>query len=450
MNMKQLSTKDTTGPESSTESNGAPIRRVELRSEEVQEILGQMPGWALRWGITVMLVAILLLLLSSWFIHYPDTIDARITLTTQTPPAPIIARAEGRLQLKVANQTTVSRNQLLAIINNPAHYNDVDSLEKLIAAYKTGRWSSAQVLLLTREEWSLGEVQDAYLVWRSNLQNEALSQELVVFKKQIAEIQKSIQYYQRLNRQLNNQQQLLVRELRLAEKKFNRNQTLFREGTIAEVTFEESQAEWLQAQRLLETARASVTTNEIVTAQMEAQVTDLRLHQTQEQREQQNQIEAASQQLESQIASWRQQYVLTAPIGGTVSFTKYWSDAQYVQPNEEVITVVPHSDSLYGQVLMPIAGSGKVSVGQTVYIRFDNYPATEYGMVTGRVASISTVPREELYTIEVKLSKGLTTSYQKELPFRQEMQGSVEIITQDLRLLERLFYQLRRLVDRTT
>ncbi len=80
---------------SSSNGTAHPPHRVELRSEEVQEIMGQMPGWALRWGITGVLVAVVLLLLASWFIRYPDTIDARVVLTTQNPPAPIIARTEG-------------------------------------------------------------------------------------------------------------------------------------------------------------------------------------------------------------------------------------------------------------------------------------------------------------------------------------------------------------------
>ena len=167
----------------------------------------------------------------------------------------------------------------------------------------------------------------------------------------------------------------------LAEKKFARNQTLFQEKVIAEAAFEENQTELLQAQRLLETIRESETNNQIAISQLKAQLIDLHLQQTQEQREQQNYIETSLQQLESQLAQWRQRYVLIAPISGTVTFTKYWSEAQYVQPGEEVVTVVPRSDSLYGQVLMPMAGSGKVAVGQTVYIRFDNYPSTEYGVV---------------------------------------------------------------------
>jgi hypothetical protein len=88
----------------------------------------------------------------------------------------------------------------------------------------------------------------------------------------------------------------------------------------------------------------------------------------------------------------------------------------------------------------------KVKSGQQVYIRPDNYPYQEFGMLAGTVQSISLVPRNDSYAIEVQLPRGLRTNFDRPLDFRQEMQGSAEIITEELRLLERIFYQIRRIL----
>ena len=45
--------------------------------------------------------------------------------------------------------------------------------------------------------------------------------------------------------------------------------------------------------------------------------------------------------------------------------------------------------------------------------------------------------------MDISLPKGLETSYKKKIQFQQEMRGSADIITEDLRLLERIFYQFR-------
>ena len=47
----------------------------ELRSEEVQEVLGWVPPWILRSGITVLFFIVIVLFLGSWFYKYPDIIE---------------------------------------------------------------------------------------------------------------------------------------------------------------------------------------------------------------------------------------------------------------------------------------------------------------------------------------------------------------------------------------
>jgi hypothetical protein len=47
--------------------------------------------------------------------------------------------------------------------------------------------------------------------------------------------------------------------------------------------------------------------------------------------------------------------------------------------------------------------------------------------------------------LDVALSDGLQTSYKKQIIFQQEMKGSAEIVTEDLRLLERILYQFKNI-----
>ena len=42
----------------------------------------------------------------------------------------------------------------------------------------------------------------------------------------------------------------------------------------------------------------------------------------------------------------------------------------------------------------------------------------------------------------------MITSYNKDIEFKQEMRGAAEIITEDLRLIERFFYQFREVLNR--
>jgi hypothetical protein len=53
-----------------------------------------------------------------------------------------------------------------------------------------------------------------------------------------------------------------------------------------------------------------------------------------------------------------------------------------------------------------------------------------------------------LSIIDFSLPDKLITSYNKEIDFKQEMRGNSEIITEDLRLMQRFFYQLNKIMQR--
>jgi len=71
----------------------------------------------------------------------------------------------------------------------------------------------------------------------------------------------------------------------------------------------------------------------------------------------------------------------------------------------------------------------------------------EYGIVQVKIKNISLVPvvvkEERVYLLEVVFPEKLKTTYGKELTFSQEMQGSAEIVTDDLRLLDKFINPIK-------
>lgn len=154
--------------------------------------------------------------------------------------------------------------------------------------------------------------------------------------------------------------------------------------------------------------------------------------------------------LKASIKKWEFSYVLSSEIKGTVSFLKYWNKNQTVQQGDLVFSIIPSKDSPYlAKVLAPTRNSGKIETGQRVQISLDNYPQTEFGFLEGSVEKISEFPNEDgFYILDIELPEKLITSYGKRLEFKQEMSGSANIITQELRLIERFFYRLKDIFNR--
>ena len=55
--------------------------KIELRSEKVRYIIGEIPSKIVRYGITIITIVILGLLAGAYFIPYPETISAKVQMT---------------------------------------------------------------------------------------------------------------------------------------------------------------------------------------------------------------------------------------------------------------------------------------------------------------------------------------------------------------------------------
>jgi len=115
-----------------------------------------------------------------------------------------------------------------------------------------------------------------------------------------------------------------------------------------------------------------------------------------------------------------------------------------------MFAIIPSTEKGYiGKVKAKAQNSGKLQIGQKVKIRLANYPDREFGVIEGKLKTISLTPdKEGNLLLDIELPNGLQTSYKKHINFQQEMTGTADIITEDLRLLERLLYQFRDIFRR--
>ena len=134
--------------------------KIELRSEEFQEVLGGVPHWILKWGITVLMTILAILLIGSTVIKYPDIITGQVLLTGSVPPATVTARSSGRIrELVVEDNQIVQAGMYLAVIDNAARTKDVQFLKSYLAILSIEKDSSIQ---LPQQDLRLGNLQSAW------------------------------------------------------------------------------------------------------------------------------------------------------------------------------------------------------------------------------------------------------------------------------------------------
>ncbi|MQY79092.1 MAG: HlyD family efflux transporter periplasmic adaptor subunit [Bacteroidetes bacterium] len=427
------------------------LHKVEIRSEEVQEIMGHTPRWIIRWGITLVFVIIAGILAGSWFFKYPDVIPSRIIITTEYPPATVVAKASGKLQaFFVSDKQVVTRNQPLAVIENPARYQEIFQLKDKLNEFQEFIIDFNTTKNIDFENnLSLGEVQSPFAAFLKHYQAYQNFLEIKYHAKKISSIREEIKKFRLYYNRLCRQRDLLRKELELVERQFNRDSVLFQKKVIPQAEFDQSESRLLQKKHEFEQARINLSTTDIQISKLEQSILDYELEFENQKKQLELQIIESFDNLSAQIALWEQTYLLKAPNQGVVTLTTFWTQDQNVTIGDKVITIVPEdAGKIIGKMNLPLRRSGKVKVGQRVNIKLDNYPHMEFGMVNGIVRNISLVPADNFYTVEVELPDGLTTFYNINLEFDQEMQGMAEIITEERRLLIRIVEPVRYVLER--
>jgi hypothetical protein len=113
-------------------------------------------------------------------------------------------------------------------------------------------------------------------------------------------------------------------------------------------------------------------------------------------------------------------------------------------PEQQIIAEL--QAKITGKINLSIKEARKVAVGQKVNIRLEDYPSMEYGYLQAKVKSISQIPGSGSYSVEVEVPQDLLTSFKIPIKFNQGMKGSAEIITADLRLIQRFVNPVKSLL----
>jgi HlyD family secretion protein len=426
---------------------------VEVHSVEVQEILGYIPNWIIRWGITIIVSTILVILIGSWFIRYPDIITASIDITTHNPPVYLRAQSGGKLQhLLVNDQQKVIIEQYLAILENTSNYEHVLQVKghlEIIRKRFTNPSTDILSDLTFNHDNLLGEQQAEYKSFLNSCREYLQFYNYGYFKTKLNSLRDQLRNTRQKNELLTHQLQILQREFDLIQQQYDRTKTLFGSNLISSAEWENAHSKLLQKQYGLEGMKITVTSAALQVAQLEQNILELEHDSLQTEKRLRSDLMQTCDRLFSQILYWEQKYVIKAPIDGIVSLGHYWSEGQNIKTGDNIFSVLPEKISdLLGRIELPLHGSGKVKIGQMVNVKIINYPYTEYGMVRGIIQSKSMITEDDIYILKVSFPDNLTTNYGNSLPFSQKMKGEADIITDDLRLLERIFNQARSHISR--
>jgi len=427
-----------------------PSGKIELQGNEVEDMLGRIPSWITRNGMVLFLFLLALLLFGSWVFKYPDILRARIVVTSINPPADIEARTSGKIVgLFVNDNDVVHAGQVLAMIENPGAYEDVIRLKSELASIDSIPIDLIPDDLAELRNVQLGTIQTGYSIFLKSYRDFVEFKKLDYHQRRIGLLRSELVKQQEYSRSLSERARITEEEYNLAQRQSSRDADLYMESVVSQADMEKSHSAMLGKRNNWQEIVSMIAENNISVGRIEEQVVDLELKEQEELSQNINTLEESLNNLNASIASWEQNFLLVAPVSGSVTFTRFWSENQNVSVGEKVLTIVPaESGSMLGKISLPMEGAGKVRIGHQVNIQFDNFPHLEFGMVKGYVKNISRVPDDDFYAVEVEFPAGLRTYYNKDISFSQNMQGQAEILTNKRRMIQRVLDPIKSAITK--
>ncbi|MDX8341768.1 HlyD family efflux transporter periplasmic adaptor subunit [Draconibacterium sp. IB214405] len=412
---------------------------IEVHNEEVREIMKEIPGRLIRWGLTVIFSVFLSILLGSYFFKFKEVISGSLVLTTTNPPAPLISNTSGRIVTWfVSEGQEVSKEDMVALIGNTANLDDILQLENILNSFKSSVENTVMSYDLP-ENLFLGELQELYNRflrdwnnYRNYLNKSYLPQKIELLQEETIKLEE--QYLLSLD-----VKQMMEDELEIARKGIHRYERMLEKGGISMSQMEDERASLIQKKKGYINFLSSLKSDEINLIRQKQSLIDL-------QEQYQNDVDQFEFDLTDEISilknllkNWKDKYLLISPIDGNVTLTTYWSENHVVDAGERVATVVPVENSgIICRAVIPSSGISKVNIGQKVNIKLKGYPYMEYGTLNGTVQSISLVPeKNEGYIVEIGLNEGMLSSFSEQLKLVQEMDGTAEIVTKEIRFINK-------------
>jgi multidrug resistance efflux pump len=426
----------------------------ENRTEEVASIIERMPT---KFGIIISTVAIglvLLLLLFGWLIKYPSVLSGQITINTQQAPVKLIASTSGNIiLLQNKSNVTIKRGEYIAYLKNEANLNDVKLLDVMLRKIDIHQVNYKKDRHLFPENLSLGEMNNKYFGYLNSLYQylDYTVQQPYEIQKQINQklLELQVKKFEQLKNDFHNQDI----KYKTSQSLFKKDSTLYTKNVTSKADIEHSIIAKANSELDYNAIDKEInsTNYQINEAQNKAQT--IAIEKTTRERELIINMFNSYYDLIDAIKKWERTYVFVSPINGKVDYLSFIKNDDFIQSGQELFKIVPDDNQIIGQVNLPENGSGKVKIGQRVIIKLNNYPFNEYGSIKGKVKRISLVTNQQTlsdnqnkinsYLVDIDLPLGLKTNYGVELNFHAEAKGTAEIITEDRRLIERFFDNLR-------
>lgn len=418
---------------------------LEVRSAEVQEIIGRPPHWLIRGGTGGFLLVLSIIFIAATVIKYPDAISTRLEVSALNAPKVLQSRTSGKIvKLHYENNEKVEQDEVIAWLESTGDHQEVLELAEKVDSMRT--WMQ-QNKLQSIEAIEIGGFSELGEL-QTNFQSfEQAYREFLTYlpggfvSEQQKMLNQELEYNERLLEKLNEQKKIQEISLEVAQKEYDMQEQLTDRDLAAPIELERAKNDLASNRLPLKQTETSIINNQVSQISKKKEVMEL----NKQIKEQQSIFLQELNILKSAIDDWMSDYLVIAPIDGNLVYAGIFQENQNLESGERIGYIQPENTEFFGQMAVAQQSFGKIEEGQKVLVNFSGFPEQEYGTVAGEIDYLSSFPvQDSVFIAKVDFPDGFTTNYDTEIPPSNGMVGQAEIITQDMRLVERIYNNLTK------
>lgn len=360
-------------------------------ADNLQDMLGDLPGWLIYTGSYLVYGLIALLLIGSAVFPYPDVVRQAVRIDEPDRAEWEVSPHPGVVdRLFAEDGARVKAGDTLGIFRNTASPADVEALRKVLAnVERYCRTRDADYLRQCPSGLILGDMEPAYGQLAQATMECLMLHDFNAFSRK---------------------KRFLEEELRLLE----------------------------------ESGEAGGTDR----LKVKRELLELETGHETEQEKNTRMLELARENMANQMKNWESKYLIKCRNGGTVVWAKSWGTAGRVAEGDTLCTVLSERRGTpAGHIRLDETQVSEIAEGDKVSIALGKYPPHTYGKLAGVVASVSPLPHNGLYAVEVAFPDGLVTSNGQKIDCGIGLSGQAEIVTSGKTAISRIFGPIKQIID---
>ena len=356
---------------------------VELHHKEAMDLLGDAPVWLIRSGSYLLYGILVLFLTGAALISYPDVVRGTVIIDDLANVEWITTHSSGQIEaFFVKNDSMVKKGDTIAVLQNPARLNDLKKFFRILTNVEQYYMTNNTDLLREfRFDLVLGEMSDAYENFTRAVRNCMIYDDHNYFS--------------------------------------HRKSFLHKQLTILKKEPEK---------------------NELAILKLEQDIFELSVSHQTETEKNREQLELAYEDMVNAIRTWESKYLIRSQSKGRIILGDIRILTQPVNKGDTIASIISNNEEEFvARMQLEQEQVAGVEIGNPVNIRLAKYPEHTYGVLTGEVISITFVPHNKRYVVDITFPARLYTTAKKEIKYELGLKGEAEIITSGRSVLSRVF-----------